>query len=505
MPLRFPFLFSFALLAVCSLQAEVKLPAIMGDHMLLQRDAPVRIFGSAAPGETVTVSFRGQTAKTAADELGRWEAWLQPMAPAPAATLTVQGTNTLQVQDVLVGDVWVGSGQSNMQWAVQQSNNAEKEIAAATYPEIRLFYVPRKTAATPAEDVEAKWVVCSPETAKGFSAVLYYFGRQLHQDLKVPMGLIHTSWGGTPIAAWISGPSLSANTRLTPFQTFWAEQIARFPDNQTRYEANVKKWEANGKAGNRPAAPMGPGHPHEPSSLFNAMVAPIVKYTIKGALWYQGETEAGRAQGHIYGEALTTLVQDWRKAFGQGDFPFFWVQLANFGNAQKNGHWMRVQEGQMKALALRGTGMAVINDIGEDKDIHPKNKQDVGKRLALAAHHVAYGGTGKVWSSPLFKQATREGAAMRIWFQHAGSGLRSRDGGPVKGFQIAGADGNFVAAEARVEGSTVLVSSPQVQSPRAVRYAWDYNPADANLINSEGLPASLFRSEERDEVTLTAK
>jgi len=245
---------------------------------------------------------------------------------------------------------------------------------------------------------------------------------------------------------------------------------------------------------------MGPGNPHEPSTLYNGMLAPIVKYTIKGALWYQGETEAGRGQGHIYGEAMMTLVQDWRRAFGQGDFPFFWVQLANFGNASKNGHWMKVQEGQMKALALRGTGMAVINEIGEDKDIHPKNKQDVGKRLALVARHVAYGENGFVWSSPIYRQTTREGNALRVWFQHAGTGLKTRGGSPAKGFMIAGADGVYVPAEARIDGATVVVSSAQVPHPRAVRYAWENNPADANLVNSEGLPASLFRSDDHDEV-----
>ncbi len=488
-----------SLAAVCLGQAEVVLPGLISDHMLVQRDAPVRIFGKASPGEQVTVGFRGQSVGTTAGPLGRWEVWLQPMKAGAPAEMTVRGTNTLTVRDVLVGDVWVGSGQSNMQWAVQQTVNAEQEIASGNYPEIRLFYVPRKPAASPVDDVDAKWVVCTPETVKGFSAVLYYFGRQLHQDLKVPMGLIHTSWGGTPIAAWISGPSLSANARLMPFNTFWADVIAKYPDGMAQYEQRLKKWEET-KTGPRPAMPMGPGNPHEPTTLYNGMLAPIGKYTIKGALWYQGETEAGRGQGHIYGEALTTLVQDWRRAFGQGDFPFFWVQLANFGNASKNGHWMKVQEGQMKATALRGTGMAVINDIGEDKDIHPKNKQDVGKRLALAARHVAYGENGFEWSSPIYRQATAEGAAMRVWFNHVGTGLKTRGGGAVKGFVIAGADGVFVPADARIDGATVVVSSAQVPEPKAVRYAWENNPAEANLVNSEGLPASLFRSDDRDEV-----
>jgi sialate O-acetylesterase len=470
--------------------AEVRLPGIISDHMLLQRGVPVRIFGTADPSEAVTVTFRGQTAQTTADAIGRWEAWLAPLVPGAAADMTVKGTNTVTVADVLVGDVWIGSGQSNMQWAVRQSDNAETEIAAAKYPQIRLFYVPRKTSAVPVDDVDAKWVVCSPETVPEFSGVRYFFGREMHKDLKVPVGLIHSSWGGTPIASWISGPSIVGNPRLEPFLTFWQNAILLYPANNARYEQNLKKWEANGSQGARPAAPLGPGHPHEPTTLYNAMVAPLVKYTIKGALWYQGETEAGRAQGRIYGEALMTLVRDWRRAFGQGDFPFYWVQLANYGNAAKNGHWMRVQEGQVEATALRNTGVAVITDIGNPTNIHPTNKQEVGRRLALLAQNKG--------ASPIYRQFTREGNAIRIWFDNAGAALKTRGGGPLTGFQIAGADGKYAPATATIDGATVLVSSPDVPDPKSVRYAWDYNP-DANLVNALGLPASLFRTDENDE------
>ncbi len=470
--------------------ADVRLPGIISDHMLLQRDAPVRIFGKADPGEAVTVAFRGQTAKTTTDSLGRWEVWLQPMKPGPATEMTVSGTNTIAIAAVLVGDVWIGSGQSNMQWAVRQADDAEKEIAAAQFPQIRLFYVPRKPSPVPVEDVDAKWVVCSPDSVRDFSAVLYFFGRQMHQDLKVPMGLIHSSWGGTPIASWISGPSLVGNPRLEPFLTYWQNAVMQYPMSSSRYEQNLKKWEASGSPGARPQPPLGPGHHHEPTTLFNGMIAPLVRYTIKGALWYQGETEAGRAQGHVYGDAMMTLVQDWRRAFGQGDFPFYWVQLANYGNAAKNGHWMRVQEGQVKATALRNTGVAIINDIGNPTNIHPTNKQDVGRRLAMLAQHAT--------ASPLYRQATREGSAIRIWFDHAGAALKTRDGQPVSGFEIAGADAKYVPAAATIEGATVVVSSPEVANPQFVRYAWDYNP-DANLVNARGLPASLFRTNENDD------
>jgi len=469
---------------------DVRLPGIISDHMLLQRDVPARIFGKASPGEAVSVAFRGQTVKTVADPLGRWEVWLQPLTPGPAAEMTITGVNTITVADVLVGDVWVGSGQSNMQWAVRQADNADAEIASAKFPQIRLFYVPRKPSPVPVEDVEARWVVCSPESIAEFSAVLYFFGRQMHQDLKVPMGLIHSSWGGTPIASWISGPSLVGNPRLEPFLTYWQNLILQYPVNASRYDQNVQKWEAAGSQGPRPAAPLGPGHAHEPTTLYNGMIAPLVKYTIKGALWYQGETEAGRAQGQVYGDALMTLVQDWRRAFAVGDFPFYWVQLANYGNAAKNGHWMRVQEGQVKATSLRNTGVVVITDIGNPTNIHPTNKQDVGRRLALLAENKG--------ASPLYRQFTREGDAFRIWFDHAGRTLKTRGDGPVTGFQIAGSDGKYVPATAKIDGATVLVSSPDIPNPQSVRYAWDYDPA-ANLINALGLPVSLFRTDENDD------
>ncbi len=469
--------------------AEVTLPGIISDHMLLQRDMPARIFGKAEPGEAVSVTFRSQTVATVTDPSGRWEVWLQPLTAGPASTLTITGVNTIVVADVLVGDVWIGSGQSNMQWTVRRSDNGDAEVAAATLPEIRLFNVPRKGSATPVDDVDAKWTVCTPETVGEFSAVLYFFGRQMQRDLKVPIGLIHSSWGGTPIASWISGPALTGNTRLAPFLTYWQNAVLQYPGNSSRHELALKQWEANGSVGPRPAPPLGPGHPHEPTTLYNGMVAPLVKYTIKGALWYQGETEAGRAQGDIYGEALRTLVEDWRRVFAEGDFPFYWVQLANYGNAVKNGHWMRVQEGQVKATALRRTGVVVTNDIGNPTDIHPTNKQEVGRRLALLAQDRG--------ASPLYRQANREGSALRVWFDNAGKGLATRGDGPVTGFEVAGADGRYVAASGRIDGTTVLVSSTDVTDPKSVRYAWDYSPV-ANLVNAEGLPASVFRSDETE-------
>ncbi|MBM3795336.1 MAG: sialate O-acetylesterase [Acidobacteria bacterium] len=493
-----------ALLAAVAM-AEVKLPAIVSDHMLLQAGVPARIFGKAEPGESVTVQFHGQThnATTAAD--GRWHVWLQPLKAGDAGDMTIAGKNTITVRDVLAGEVWVGSGQSNMQWAVRQTNNADAEARNANYPRIRLFYVPRKTTPEPQDDVEAKWELCSPETAPAFSAVMYYFGRDMHKKMNVPFGLIHTSWGGTPAQAWTSREALGRDAALSPILGEWAKVLDAYPDAFARFSKQMAEYEAAVKTGNtsarRPAMPVGMGHAHTPSGLFNAMINPILPYTIKGALWYQGESNASRVQAPLYQRLFETMIQDWRDRWELGDFPFLWVQLANFAKAGSPGDWVIVQEAQAKTMRLKKTGMAVINDIGEPNDIHPKNKQDVGARLALAARHIAYG-EAIAWSGPRFRQATAEapttgdrGGKMRVWFDSVGGGLKARGGSSaLQGFEVAGADQRFYPADARIDGETVVVSSPSVMAPVAVRYAWESNPVNANLVNAEGLPTSAFRS-----------
>ena len=493
------------LLSGLPLAADVKLPAVISDHMLLQRGTPARIFGWAEPGESVTVQFHGQTHNTTTPANGRWQVWLNPLNAGDAGEMTIAGRNTLTVRDVLVGEVWVGSGQSNMQWALRQTNNAETEARNANYPQIRLFYVPRKTATEPQDDVDAKWEICTPETAAGFSAILYLFGRDLNQHLKVPFGLIHTSWGGTPAQAWASRAALSRDAALMPILGEWTKVLDAYPDAFTKYQRAMADWDKAAKGGSdgppRPGMPMGPGHSHQPSGLFNAMIYPISKYTIKGAIWYQGETNATRIQAPLYQRLFETMIQDWRRQWEQGDFPFFWVQLANFAKAGSPNDWVLVQEAQAKTTELKATGMAVINDIGEPGDIHPKNKQDVAARLALVARHVAYR-EDVVYRGPIFRQATTEtattgdgGAKVRVWFDSVGGGLKARGGGGVKGFEVAGEDKRFYPADARVDGATVVASSPNVTQPVAVRYAWASNP-DANLINAEGLPAGVFRSVE---------
>jgi sialate O-acetylesterase len=463
--------------------------------MVLQRGVPVRIWGWADPGEAVRVAFQGQTAAATADASGKWAAWLKPLAAAGPLEMSI---NNLTIKDVLAGEVWIGSGQSNMEFALANAVNHDEEIAHADYPMIHLFIVKRVVAEQPAEDVEGSWQVCSPQSAPRFSAVEYFFGRHLLRALNVPMGLIESNWGGTPAQSWTSRQALDADPSLKFIADDWARIVERYPAAKERYDKQLADWnqavsaaKANGsRPPARPNPPQGPGHPNTPSGLYNAMIAPLAPYAIRGVIWYQGEANASEAHAYKYRRLFADMIEDWRARWGEGDFPFLFVQLANF---KSNAWWPVLRESQTETLGLRNTGMAVTIDIGESNDIHPKNKQDVGRRLALAALHVAYHGT-EDYSGPMYRQATPEAGALRVWFTHAG-GMQARGGGPLTGFTIAGADGNFVAADANIEGDTVIVSSAQVSLPVAVRYAWADDPV-CNLINSAGLPASPFRSDE---------
>lgn len=476
--------------------ADVTLPALLTDHMVVQRGLPVHVWGKAAPGEAVAVTFYGETRSGAADATGNWSVFLPPEEAGGPLEMTIQGANRIVLKDVMIGDVWIASGQSNMEWPVRNSANAAAEIAAAKHPRIRLFRVENTVATYPLDDAVAKpWAVCSPETVAGFSAVAYFFGRDLLDQKQVPIGLIETAWGGTPAEAWTSLRSLSADASLMPVFAQWARLTDGYAQAKVRREQQLAAWEksvAEAKsAGKQP--PAFPWQPNEkfswsPAGLYNAMIAPLTPFPIRGAIWYQGESNADRERAPLYARLFQTMIQDWRRAWGQGDFPFLFVQLANF-KAGPDAQWPVVREAQRQALSMANTGMAVTIDIGEAADIHPRNKQEVGRRLALAARAIAYG-EKLVYSGPLFRQATPEGAALRLWFDQSGTGLEARGGSP-RGFEIAGADGKFVAAEARIDGGTVLVSSSLTAAPRSVRYAWSDNP-EANLFNSAGLPASPF-------------
>ncbi len=486
-----------AALAV-GLWAEVKLPALLSDGMVLQRDLPVHVWGRADPGEDVRVEFRGQLAVAETDAEGRWEVYLKPVAAGGPFTLTVRGNNEVAIADVQVGEVWVASGQSNMVWPIQRSHDAEKEIAAANYPGIRYFKAELSTADERQEDIRGAWRKVSPATAGEFSAVAYFFARHLHQRMDVPFGIIQSAWGGTPAEAWTSGGTLLQDPALAPLVADYDRQAA---EAKPAYEAARRDWEqraaaaraAGEEAPRQPVPPRALRPQHQPAALFNAMVAPLLPYPIRGAIWYQGENNASRGQGVLYRRLFPALIQDWRREWGVGPFPFLFVQLANYGRVGEDATWAELREAQAMALDLVGTGMAVTIDIGNPTDIHPRNKQDVGLRLALAARAKVYGESNLHHSGPIFRQASWEGSAVRLWFDHLGGGLKAR-GGPLEGFEVADADGEFVAADARIAGETVMVSSPAIPAPRKVRYAWAADP-QGNLFNEAGLPASPFRAE----------
>ena len=506
---------TIAVLATTNSQADIRLPAIIGDNMVMQAGDKSHLWGWADPNEEieVAISWRDFTWTVQADDQGKWDFLVVSPNTGGPYQITLKGKNTVTIKNILAGQVWVCSGQSNMQMSVNQVYDAEKEIAAAKYPKIRLFTVERRVAETPQEDCQGQWVECSPETVPGFSAAGYFFGRELHEQLKQPIGLINTSWGGTPAEAWTSMARLKENPNFAPIVTRYQQAVAVYPQAATKYKEDLAQWEeaaakakAEGKPapGARPYPPMGPGHFQSPAGLYNAMIAPLLPYTIAGAIWYQGETNAGRA--YQYRDLFPTMIKCWWDDWKLGDFPFLFVQLANFMEVKDqpgDSAWAELREAQTMTLNLPNTGMAVIIDIGDAKDIHPKNKQDVGKRLALWALANTYG-VDVVCSGPLYTSMDKSGDKIILHFDHCGGGLVAKGGEPLKGFAIAGKDRKFVWADARIDGDTVVVRSDKVAEPMAVRYAWADNPI-CNLFNKAGLPASPFRTDIWPGVTINNK
>jgi sialate O-acetylesterase len=485
---------------VLPIRAEISLPSLLSDHMVVQRGIPVHIWGKASLAEEVSVFFRGETRRVLADELGRWSVYLMAGEAGGPFELSVRGRNTVVLKDVWSGDVWIAAGQSNMEWKLKATEGAKTEIATATTPGIRFFRVKRNTSAYPLEDVSADgWVVCAPESAPEFSAVAYFFGQSIHQSQKVSLGLIDASWGGTPLAAFTSIGAIARDASLMPVFSHWAHMADDQATNLLKLERERKELEAAAAQARREgkSAPEPPWHPDfdawAPGAIYNAMIAPLTLFPIRGTIWYQGESDASPERAPVYARLFQTMIRDWRRAWGIGDFPFLFVQLTNF-IADPDNAWPELREAQRQALTLSKTGMAVTIDIGTPEDIHPKNKKPVGMRLALAARAIAY--DEKIeYSGPLYRQATTEGQALRVWFDHAGGGLVSKGNTGLKGFEIAGADRKFVPAESRIEGSCVIVSNPNIPNPRYVRYGWLDNP-EVNLFNKQDLPASPFRSEE---------
>ncbi|WP_276480235.1 sialate O-acetylesterase [Paraflavitalea pollutisoli] len=630
-------------------QANVSLPRIFNDNMVLQRNKPIPVWGWAAPNEKVTVQFNQQTKTTKADKTGQWKVVLDAEQAGGPWQLAVKGKNALAISNVMVGEVWICSGQSNMEWTVTNSNNKDQEIANAQFPQIRHIKIPNTTSATPQKDLPGgSWEVCSPQTVGNFTAVGYFFARELFQRLNVPIGLINTSWGGTMVETWASREAferneefknLFGNSNFAQLENNLQQQASKVIQKIEAQQGPVKPgmntstwknadlddagwatmqlpalWETRGlenvdgvlwfrktvnltepqagKAGTLelaqiddidetfvngvrvggtaqydalrkytiPAGVLKAGknsiavkvtdggggggiygdaagmkltvdqtsqslagnwqyrvesmHTNNtvapnsyPTLLYNTMVNPIIPYAIQGAIWYQGETNAGRA--YQYRKAFPLMINDWRQRWNQGDFPFYFVQLASFnagnGNTQQGSTWAELREAQTKTLSLPNTGMAVTIDIGESKDIHPRNKQDVGKRLAAIALHEQYKQTGE-WSGPLYQSMQVKDNKIELTFDHAATGFQVKDKyGYIKGFEIAGADKKFHFAQALVVGGKLLVWSEQVAAPVAVRYAWADDMPEANLYNKEGFPAVPFRTDTWKGITEETK
>ncbi len=625
------FLLTFFSLTSFTAQATVQLPKLVGDNMVLQRNQPVRLWGWADRGERIAITFDGQKLKTKADKNGDWQVTLASMKAGGPYEMTVTGSNEIVLRNILVGDVWVCSGQSNMEFVVRSAQNAEEEISEANYPEIRHFRVERAISFKPEDKLKGgKWEVCSPETVADFTAVGYFFARKLYQDTGVPIGLIHTSWGGTKIESWISEPAIAQldtfaqvidvmkvpgnaikltteriyeqhghnvtdDDQLPDFDSdrwdemnvpavwewaglygydgsVWYKKTINLPDSMMGHKAMLHLgtiaqadvcWINGHKIGESATAmqqqqvylikpeflhsaansivvkitetgsgqggfrgswsdmfiesggfrqslagtwqyELGEGtlNPETspsilPSLLYNAMIHPVLPYTIKGFTWYQGESNT--AQPYLYRKLFPMMIKDWRAHWGEGDLPFLFVQLANFMQPKpepSESNWAELREAQSMTLSVPNTGMATIIDIGEANNIHPKDKQDVGKRLALAALKLAYN-QDVVYSGPIFKSMSTEGNKVRLAFDHTGSGLMVKDKyGYVKGFAVAGPDKHFYWARGYLDGDEVVVWSNNVENPVAVRYAWADNPDDADLYNKEGLPASPFRTDD---------
>ena len=534
------------LLALCisALRADVRMPGIFGDHMVLQQEAKISVWGWADPGEAVTVTLGAQSARTQADANGKWRVNLDKVAStADARTLTVTGKNTLTFTDVLVGDVWVCSGQSNMEYGIFNVNRQE-----ADDPQIRIFHVTKSASLTPLDNTAFVPAEIGVDTLSGhwqttiragswggFSAVGLLFAKEIHQCTHKPVGMIGSYWGGTPAQAWTSLTGLEKHPALANyvngFNNMTPEQKKRFPvvwadyvgamkkwDKEARepYDKSMREWQTAAKTAHdagqpEPAKPVlayprpaNPGNVGTTTTLFNGMINPLIPFAITGVIWYQGESNA--YNGREYGILFPNLIADWREKWGQGDFPFLFVQIANYAVSTADptrGTWAWLREGQTRGLALPNTAMAVTIDIGDPNNIHPKDKADVAHRLALAARHVAYG-QDVVYSGPAYASMKVEGHTIRLSFTQTGSGLTpgvspiAPPAAPptaLTGFEIAGTNQQWAPAKAVIDGNTILVSADTVPAPVAVRYAWADNPT-CNLYNKEGLPASPFRTDD---------
>jgi len=494
---------AFGSLLVLSASAEIRLPKMISDHAVLQRERPIHLWGFATPGTHLRARFHAQFVDAIADPLGKWSLYLKPESAGGPYVLSLTGDGAeKKIVDLLVGDVWFASGQSNMEMPLAGFpptavvKNADKEIAAARNPKLRLLVVEHKSSDFPLNDISTTWTECTPETAKYFSAVAYFFGRGIAAKEGVPIGLIDSTWGGTPADSWISLDTLGSNAALLPA----IASRAAFADAQVDLDAQIaadKAEDAAAKASGKPL-PSHSWHPYEtswlPAGLYNGMIAPFTPMTVKGFLWYQGEANSSHDRAPFYDTLFAALIGDWRSHFAQGSLPFLYVQISSFFSPGED--WGLVRDQQRRVLAVANTAMAVTLDVGQADNVHPADKQTVGARLELAARHVVYD-EGVPYRGPSFREATTELSAtgaevLRVWFDDA-EGL-SYHGKPASGFELAGADHRFFAAQAQIDGDTVVVTSSAVLHPAYVRYGWMSVVTDS-LYNAAGLPASTFSSE----------
>ena len=492
-----------------SLRADVVPAPLFTDNAVLQRDKPIPVWGTADAGEKVSVTFAGQTVSVTADDSGKWRVDLAAQAAsAKPAELVIKGKNTVTLANIVVGEVWLASGQSNMEFTVNRTYDTAIDVpASARFPLIRHVRIERKVADAPIATATGAWKVASSNATGGFSAVGYYFAKDLYEVLHVPVGIVHSSYGGTPVEAWMNPDAYKA----VPAEggrviDQWAAVLKDYPRKKAQWDQKVAAWEKKRDAAQaagtpftvrRPEDPAGPGHKNTPSGLYNGMINPLVPYAIRGAIWYQGEANTSRHAD--YHALFSAMITGWRAQFGQGDFPFYWVQLANHSRLQPEGdprrigtNWAFLREAQTKTLALPNTGQAVTIDIGDRGDVHPRNKRDVGRRLARVALNRTY--KQKIADSgPVMKTAERDGAGFKVTFTEVSDGLISPLN-ELSGFELAGEDKVFKPARAHIDGESVIVTSAEVAEPVAVRYAWSDAPV-AGLFNTQGLPAVPFRSD----------
>jgi len=511
----------FALLPAAA-SSQVTLPRILSDHMVIQRDLPVHIWGNAAPGQQVEVTFRGETRGTATDPIGHWSVYLKPGAAGGPFEMTVKAIPaemangsadanalpSITIRDILVGDIWLASGQSNMEFPLSRAATAAQDIPHAGNDRIRLLMVNKKAADYALEDVDTDgWKPSTPETAKDFSAVAWYFAREIEQREHVPVGVIDSTWGGTVAESWVRLTALGEDAALNPLFASRGKMLDRGADAAAEV-ADEQRRQAEAKAAGKPI-PQFPWHPPleswGPGNLWNGMIAAFTPMPIRGVIWYQGESNSALERWPLYNRIMRTLIEDWRRQWAIGPFPFLYVQISNFKSTPLE-DWAALRQQQVETLGLRNTAMAVTIDIGNPGDVHPTDKVDVGHRLALAARALTYGETSLEYSGPMFHEATPEGGQIRAWFDH-GKGLNAKgatasgagangataSGAEVTGVEVAGRDLKFVSAQARIEGETLVASSPDVPAPVAIRYGWANSP-QCNLFNGEGLPASPFTS-----------